>query len=327
MRSVGKNWTAIIFIKNIFNSFVELISCLLEKNIGKNNCTKAIIGLIAICVGNTYKNYLTIELVYPRAGNAIQNLTELLDLNFNVLAKVTFESIGEDKSTWLKIVNFHQEIDKTKREMYVREAERWLKLTTDSDGNIINELSSVKSKNAWIISAPYHTQEYYLNVVTDRNFPLFCHFVKRPFAHTFHEFYFFNPKTEEFKWWTAKFLDHGLFEFWKRLDSHILTLDEHKFSLENLSKRSNSSSVEVIDIQNFIRQVHLIVFYILIAILTAICVAIFIFECAMQNSQALSLIVLNEFKHFSLKSLLTIVRSLFLMSRQIGRLFDSRYPS
>jgi hypothetical protein len=30
--------------------------------------------------------------------------------------------------------------------------------------------------------------------------------VKRPFAHEFWELYFFNPKAEEFKWWTAIFL-------------------------------------------------------------------------------------------------------------------------
>jgi hypothetical protein len=214
---------------------------------------------------------LTIELVYPRAGGAISNFTELLDLNFNILECVTVKTIGYDKSSYLKIKHLHLEIDETKREKYIHEAERWLQLILYNEQYIINQLASVTDKNAWIIIAPDYLQVYYLNRFNNRNYPLASHFVKRPFASKFNEFYFFNSKAEEFKWWTAKFLDHGLFEFWKRLWSHMLTLKQNKFSLENRSKRFNSSSIEPPDVQIFIRQVHLIVFYIVIAILTAMC--------------------------------------------------------
>jgi hypothetical protein len=61
MHSVAKDFTNIILIKAIFNSLVELIMCLVEKDLGKKNCAKAFIGLLVICLGNTYKNYLTIE--------------------------------------------------------------------------------------------------------------------------------------------------------------------------------------------------------------------------------------------------------------------------
>jgi ABC-type phosphate transport system permease subunit len=121
-------------------------------------------------------------------------------------------------------------------------------------------------------------------------------------------------------------LDHGLFEFWKRLHSHMLTLELHKFSLESRSKRSNSSSAEAPDVQNFIGQVHLVVFYIVIATLTAIFVAIFLVECAMQNAQALSIFVLNKFKHYSFQLLWTILRTLLLISRHIGRLCQNHKP-
>jgi hypothetical protein len=319
MRSVKKNSTTIICIKTIFYSLVELIMCLLEKDAGKKNCTKVFIGLIVICLGNTYKNYLTIELVFPRVQDAISNLTELLDLNFNVLFSVALTNVADDKSTWLNSFHYHLDIDETKREKYVREAERWLKLILYHKEIINTELASVTSKNAFMISGPYYIQLYNLKLINDRNYPLSCHFVKRPLAHKFREFYFFNPKAEEFKWLTAKFLDHGLFEFWKRLDSHMLSLDQRKILSEDRSKRSNSSSVEVPDVQNFIVQVHFIGFYIVIAILTAICVAIFLFECAIQNAQALSLFALKKFKHFRLRLLWTVVRSLFLMSRLIGR--------
>jgi hypothetical protein len=320
MCSAGNHRSTINFIKTCFSGLFELIMCLLEKDEGKKNCAKAFIGLLVICLGNTYKNYLTIELVYPRAGDAISNFTELLDLNFNILESVTVNTISNDKSTYLNITHLHLEIDDTKREKYIHEAERWLKLILNNEQYIINQLASVTDKNAWIIIAPYHIQVYNLNLITQRNFPLACHFVKRPFASKFREFYFFNPKAQEFKWLTGKFLDHGLFEFWKRLDSQMLTLYQHKNSLENRSKRFNSSSVEPPDVQNFIGQVHLIVFYIVIAILTAICVAIFLVECAMQNAQALSKFVLNKFKHLSLKLLWTISRTLLLVSRHIGRL-------
>jgi hypothetical protein len=71
--------------------------CLLEKDVGRKNCTKAFIGLIVICIGNDYKNYLTIELVFPRASEAISTLTELLDLNFNLLQCVNVKQIGNVK--------------------------------------------------------------------------------------------------------------------------------------------------------------------------------------------------------------------------------------
>jgi hypothetical protein len=75
MRSIVKYQT-VVFIKTIFNTLFELIICLLEKDIGRNNCKKAFIGLIVICLGNSYKTYLTIELVFPRAQDAISNFTE-----------------------------------------------------------------------------------------------------------------------------------------------------------------------------------------------------------------------------------------------------------
>jgi hypothetical protein len=61
MCSAGNHRATIIFIKPFFNSLFELIICLLEKDVGKTNCAKAVIGLLVICLGNTYKNYLTIE--------------------------------------------------------------------------------------------------------------------------------------------------------------------------------------------------------------------------------------------------------------------------
>jgi hypothetical protein len=88
MRSVAKLRTIIIFFKTILTSLFELVICLLEKDVGKKNCTKVFIGLIVICPRNTYKNFLTIELVFPRAGDAINNLTELIDFNFNLLDSV-----------------------------------------------------------------------------------------------------------------------------------------------------------------------------------------------------------------------------------------------
>jgi hypothetical protein len=139
--------------------------------------------------------------VYPRAADGIRNFTELLDLNFNVLESVVrVEDIRYNKLSWLKRRNYHLEIDETKREKYVREAERWFKFILYNEETIANELASLTSKNAWLIASPYHVQLYYLNLFNERNYPLSCHLVKRPFAHQFDEFYFFTPKAEECKW-------------------------------------------------------------------------------------------------------------------------------
>jgi hypothetical protein len=111
----------------------------------------------------------------------------------------------------------------------------------DSEENMINELASVTSKNALLIQAPYYLQVYGLNLVNDINYPLSCHFVNRPFTHEFKEFYFYNTKAEEFNCWTAKFLDHGLFVFWIRLESHIFILYQPWGSYEKRSKNLRSS--------------------------------------------------------------------------------------
>jgi hypothetical protein len=150
--------------------------------------------------------------------------------------------------------------------------------------------------------------------------------VKRPFVHEFQVLYFLNPKGEEFKWWTAKFLDHGLFEFWKRLHIQILNLEQRNVSLAVRSKTSNSSSVEVSDISNFIGQVHLIAFYIVISVLAVISVAIFLLEFGMPRARKLSLFVLKIFIHCSFQLLWTIVRFLYKMSSLVGRVYESRNP-
>jgi hypothetical protein len=317
LRSFSNNWTSILFIKTVFNGLFELIMCLIEKDVGKKTCTKAFIGLIAVCLGDIYKNYLTIDLVFPRAGAAISNFTELLDLSFHVIERVNVKDIGLDKSLWLKIVNFDLEIDEAIREKYVREVEMWLKFIPYNEEKLYSELVSVTSKNAFILNAPYFMQVYSLNLLRQRNYPLSCHFVKRPFAHKFRELYFLNPKAEEFKWWTAKFLDHGLFEFWKRLHRHQLTLYQRYVFPRIRSKKFNPSSTKAFDFHNFIGQVHLILFYIVISTLTAISVAIFLLECLMQKARHLSLLVLTKLTHFSLQLLCTIVRFLYLMSRFI----------
>jgi hypothetical protein len=323
--SVANNWTKIGFIKMIFSSVFVLGACVLEKDLGRRNFVKTCIGLMAICLGSTYKNYLTIELVFPRAADSIQSVTELLDLNFNIIQFVNVKSVdnrGRDKLSWLKEGHFHFGIDEVKREKYVREVDRWLRFVSRSDISLItNELASGTAKNALMISAPYYLQGHHLNLITESNHGLSCHFVKRPFARAFWEFYFVNPKAEEFKRWTAKFLDHGLVEFWKRLHSHQLSLQQRTRSLKNRSKRYNSSSTEALDIKNFIGQVHLFAFYIVLSKLTAVCSVIFIFECTMHKALQLSLFVLRKFKQLSLQVLGAIVRFLFLMSRQIRALY------
>jgi hypothetical protein len=302
VNSLVSHWTSVKFIKTICNSLVELIACLLENNIGKNNCTKAFIGLIAICVGNTYKNYLTIELVYPRAGDAIGNVTQLLDLRFNIIAFAFFDGIQKNKSTWLSDVHLNLEIDELKREMYISEVDRWLSFfPLDQNTLLMNKITNVSEKNALVISGSDRYQVFYLQLLKERSYPFSCHFVKRPFAHEFRELYFFNSKAEMFKGWTAKFLDHGLVDFWKHLESHSYTLIRRKLALQTRAEMSNSSSTEALDVANFMGQVHLLVFYIVIAILTTICIAIFIIECGMQNVRGLSLFVLTIFQHVNLE--------------------------
>jgi hypothetical protein len=319
LSSVRNESSTVGFIKSMCASLLELISCFLEKDVGKRNFTKTLIGLILICLGNDYKNYLTIELVYPRAVDPIQNVTELLDLKFNIIQFIPDHIKIQHKSIWLKGTRFYFEIDEGKREHYVLEADRWLLHSSASAFEVMEELASATVKNAWFVSAPYNIQVSLLSAINERNFPLSCHFVKRPFTPEFNYYYFFNPKAEELQGLTAAFLNHGFFEFWKRLHFHQRTLHERMWSLEFHSKRSNSSSTEAFDIANFIGQVHLFVFYTVTAMLTAICIVFFFIECAIQNAVELSLFILAKFKTFSKNLFRAFVRCLVLIKRFICR--------
>jgi hypothetical protein len=87
----------------------------------------------------------------------------------------------------------------------------------------------------------------------------------------------------------SKVLDHGFFEFWKRLFSDQLRLAERKESLWINLKRLNSSSTEGTDANNFIGQAHLFVFYIVISTLIADCFVVFLSESFLQNARKLPL--------------------------------------
>jgi hypothetical protein len=164
------------FIKSMCASLLELISCFLEKDVGKRNFTKTLIGLILICLGNDYKNYLTIELVYPRAVDPIQNVTELLDLKFSIIQFIPDHIKIQHKSIWLKDTRLYIEIDEGKREHYVLEADRWLLHSSASAFEVMEELASGTVKNAWFVSAPYYIQVSLLSAINERNFSLSCHF-------------------------------------------------------------------------------------------------------------------------------------------------------
>jgi hypothetical protein len=320
----SRKQNVVVCIEAILSSLFELITCLLGKEVGKEHCTKVFIGLVVICLGNIYQNYLTIDLVFPRAQNAIRNVTELLDLNFYVIESIPSD-ITENKSNWLKTIHFDTEIDRGKREKYVREADRWLRFGTDSPEPLLTNLSKGSDKIALSFLATYRSQLSYLRDLTDRNYPFSCHFVKKPFAPLFEDMYFFNPKAEDFKLLTAKFLDHGLFEFWKRLESHLIYLLQSRRSIHRL-KRFNSSSASASqdhNASNYVGQVHLYGFYMLVSIFTVVSVVIFVLECVKQQVIQLSLPVLAKFKHISLEFLWTIVRFLFLMSRLISSLYQN----
>jgi hypothetical protein len=231
-----------------FNRLAVLCASLLEKDLGKKNITKMFIGLIVICVVNTYKNYLTIDLTFPSAGDTVGNFTELLDLSFNIFQIRPVDKLGEDKSTWVQGANVHLEIDLVKRQKYINKADLWLSFYPAFQNLfLINKIPNGVERNAMILSSSNEYQAYYLRLLRETGYQKSCHFVKRPFAQEFEELYFLNPKAEEFKLWTAKFLDHGLFEFWRRLYSHQLALFQHLFPLVMHSEKSYSSSTGALD--------------------------------------------------------------------------------
>jgi hypothetical protein len=321
--SVSNNWTSVAFIKMVLSSLVDHVVLLLDQDLGKNSTTKIFVGLIVICLGNDYKNHLTIELVYPRTQDAIQNVTELLDLNFKIMYIYKTGKVLKDvdKPMLLKSSTLYWGIDKAKREKYALEVKRWLMLVDRATGVVQSKITNLTEKNAYLVTAPYHRQVNVLSKFNEESYPISCRFVKQPFAPKFINLYFYNPKAEEFKWLTAKFLDHGFFKIWKGWETQRLSLI-HRRGEKRIKSSSNSSSTEVPDINNFIGQLHLFVFYKLISILTGICIAVFVLECAIQDAEELSLFVFAKFIHIILEIYSTILRSLCLMSRLLIRIYE-----
>jgi hypothetical protein len=313
MSSGANSWTTLSFIQTVFNCLFVLIVSQLEQDLGKKNSIKIFIGLMVIFLGNFYKNDLTIELVYPRTQNAFGNVTELLDSNFNILllTDISFNKTRLDKSTILKNSNYHMEIDEHKRDKYIRQVDRWFLLIKSV--NALKKFADRNERNALFVSAPFHIQQHTLSLYADLMYPFPCHFVKRPFASKFIWYYFFNPKAEELKQWTARFFDHGLFECWKRLQAHQIKLVQLKYSplVRLLKSNRRSTQKQSFDLNNFIGNVHLLAFYNTVSILVTIFIVVFLSECAMQTVKNLSILALTKLKQASLKLLWTIVRFLF----------------
>jgi hypothetical protein len=319
--SVPSHLTVVTFMKTIFNSLFDLIVLLLEQDLGRSNSIKICLGLIVIYLGNEYKNQLTIELVYPRAQDAIRNVTELLDLNFNIICGVTAPE-HMNKLAILKSSNLYWEIDSQKRGKYVREVDRWLILTPNAAELFESKIENLTERNALVMSAPDHLQANHLQVISVSYYPLSCHFVSQPFPPTFKNLYFINPKAEQFKWLTAKFLDHGLFEFWKGLESHIFNVGVRRVDKRSEAKSDNtSSSTETLDFNNFIGQVHFPLFYTVVSILIGICIVNFLSECAIQNARELSLFALEKMKEFGMILAWPVVRCLYLV-RSLHNIFS-----
>jgi hypothetical protein len=321
--SVASHVTVATFIKKVLNSLFDLIAVLLAKDLGRRHSIKILVGLIVTYLGNEYTNQLTIELVYPRAEVTVRNVTQLLDLNFKIIGQFAMEDFN--KSTFLKSLNIHWEIDAEKREKYAREADRWLILTPNSIDLFVTKIKNLRERTALLLKTSDHVQANYLKAISISNYPnpISCHFVKQPFAPKLQNLYFFNPKAEEFKWLTAKFLNHGLFEFWKRLESRMFNVviirDEKRYERSN----NNSSSTETLDFSNFIGQIHFPLVYTVVSILTGICVVVFLSECAIENALELSLFALKKIKRFGMILVWTVVRCLYL----VGRLITSRISS
>jgi hypothetical protein len=318
LNSAANKFNFVSLIRRICNSLVDHSVLLLEQDLGKPNTTKIFIGLIVVFLSNMYRNHLTIDLVYPRAEDPIQNVTELLDLKYNLIYLTYPEKIGQDKSRWLKDVYIHMEIDESKRQKYMDDVDRWFQFLPRSQKVITRKLTSKKEKNAWVAPAPKYLQLYWLNRITETIFPVSCRFVGRPFPPRSQDFYFFNAKAEEFKWLTKKFLTHGLVEAWKRLEVHQLLLLKRRDSVGKDFKSSNSTWTESFELRNFIGHIHLSVFFLIVSMLFAICIVVFAFECRMMpKAQRLSSFVVAKLKHFILELLWTMVRSIFLITRFI----------
>jgi hypothetical protein len=220
----------------------------------------------------------------------------------------------------LKSSTLYSAIDKAKREKYVCEVNRWLILIAGSTGVFRSMIWNLTERNAYLVTAPYHEQVHVLNTYNQLSHPISCHFVKQPFAPKFKFLYFHNPKAEEFKWLTAKFLDHGLFESWKGWQAQQISLI-HRRGEKRMRRSSNFIATEVLGINNFIGQVHLFQVYILISVLTGICIVVFLLECAIQNAPRLSVFTLQKCRHFRKNLGCTVVRCIFFVARAIiGRL-------
>jgi hypothetical protein len=161
-------------------------------------------------------------------------------------------------------------------------------------------IENLTEKNALLVSAADHLQVGYLKAFIISYSHISCHFVKQAFVPQFKYLYFYNQKAEEFKWLTAKFLNHGLFDFWKGLESRMFNVFVRTEEKRLKRSNNNSSSTETLDFNNFIGQVHFPLFYTVVSMLTGIFVFVFLSECAIENAPELSLFVHKKIKQWGI---------------------------
>jgi hypothetical protein len=150
------------------------------------------------------------------------------------------------------------------------------------------------------MAGTYHLETYYSNGFTGMIHPISSSFVKRPYAHQFRELYFFNPKAQQFKLWTGAFLGSRCILVLETFAYRQLILIQRRNSLGNF----NSNSTDGLDVNNFIGQVHLSVYYIVVFHNKSNlhCYTV-LFKCALRNAQQLSLFNLTKLEPFCLRLL------------------------
>jgi hypothetical protein len=174
----------------------EQFLCLIEKDVPTRNVLNVMLSLVVIYLGNEYKNFLTIDLVFPRTTKAIQNLTGLLDLGYTLHLHSNLTPSRANNSIFYHTAGIEYEINTEKRANYVQNARDWLKFSTFSTETWIKRVMNVdQKKNAICIRSLHSYQKIILKVIKILSYPSSsCNFVTRSFSSRLQTIYAYNPK-------------------------------------------------------------------------------------------------------------------------------------
>jgi hypothetical protein len=133
---------------------------------------------------------------------------------------------------------------------------------------------SKAQKSAMLLYTRNYYQRILLGIANSAALPERCYIQKEHVGFDFLPFYFLNPEAESFHEWIAKFMDHGLVNYWNQLDERF----EKVWGRKQERLVSSNFTEDYFEMSDYVGHEHLVQFYHIYGALILVVNCVFVME-------------------------------------------------